>query len=420
MKGKGLLWTLGVLAGLLVLVALGSPAPLDTRIRLERQGNAPFDAEVFYESLPEWLGTEVTPVAQPAYDVLEDTTVTGTTYVFLTKEFVPGEAEADRLLDFVERGNTVFVGAHYMDGWFFEALSSPDTTMPLLGAYEQFDFFGNGQLGMEDTLRLVSPGVNGAYGFPIGVNLSQIEGLDPEWSEILGYSHLGQHVTLARTWYGEGEVILSSAPLAFSNAALTGDGDAEAYVAAVLAALPSQPVLWDDYRKPYQQQAQTPFRYVLTSPGLAGAYWLLLSLFVLYVLFRGRRWQRAVPTVSPPPNAQREFARTVGRLHFTHGDTSRLADRAVRLFLDRLRTRLRLVEPDLSERTARQAARRAGVTEEEGIALFARLRRLKKTSNPTGADLVDLDARLDRFFRHLDADGSGEPAPEATPTALTP
>lgn len=418
MKGKGVLWAVLVGMGLILLTILSAETPLDTRIRLEREGSAPFDAEVFYRSLPAWIGAEVSPVAEPAFDRLADTTLRNTTYLFLAKDFETEEAESARLLEFVERGNTLFVAAHYMAGALFDSLSVADTTELGLGAGFPDDFLDEGLLGVEDTLQLVTPGVEGSYGFPVGVNFSDVSGLDPERSEILGLTADGEYVSLARVRYGEGEVLLSSAPLAFSNAALVGEGDAEAYVSAVLSALPSQPVLWDDYRKPYQQQAQTPFRYILATPGLAGAYWLLVSMFVLYALFRGRRWQRAIPVVKPPPNAQAEFARTVGRLHFTHGDTGRLADRAVRLFLDRLRTRLRLVDPDLSERTARLASKRAGVSEEEGVALFARLRRLKKSSRPSSSDLVDLDARIDRFFRELDAASS--PREDAATAAQSP
>ncbi|MEM1054171.1 MAG: DUF4350 domain-containing protein [Bacteroidota bacterium] len=403
MKGTSLLWIVGVLAGILILLLLSSPSPEDIRIRLEREGAAPFDAEVLYEALPGWLGAEVTPVGDPAFVTLADTTLTNTTYLFLTRHFEPGEDEADRLLAFLERGNTVFVAAHGMTGPFFERLGTPDTTDEDLGTGWVYDVFMNGSLGVEDSLQLVAPGVSGSFGFPVEVNFAELYGLDPETSEVLGVDGDGDYVTLARIRVGEGTLLLSSTPLAFSNAALVGEGDAEAYVSAALAALPSQPLLWDDYKKPYREQARTPLRYVLTSPGLRGGYFLLLTMGLLYLLFRGRRWQRAIPVVTPPPNAQREFARTVGRLHLTHGDSVRLAQRTVHLFLDRLRSRLRMVEPDLTDDTAQRAARRAGVPEDEALALFAHLHRVQADPRPTAQDLVDLDTRLDRFFRHVDA-----------------
>ncbi|MEL6617214.1 MAG: hypothetical protein AAFQ43_15845, partial [Bacteroidota bacterium] len=284
----------------------------------------------------------------------------------------------------------------------------------------------NGRLGREDTLRLAAPGVAGSYGFPVGVERAELEGMDASRTTIVGWGEDEDDVTLIRVRYGQGQVIVSSAPLAFTNAALTGEGDAEAYLAGVLALLPKQPILWDDYTKPYRAQARTPLRYVLGTPSLAWAYWLGLILLGLLLVFRGRRWQRPIPVVVPPPNAQREFARTVGRLHFNYGDTRRLFDRKVRVFMDRLRTRLRLADPDLSEASARRAAPRAGVPVEEAEALFQQLRRLDGQSAPAGADLVDLDARLARFFRHVDptvasgddeADASTRPDPVAADAA---
>ena len=300
-----------------------------------------------------------------------------------------------------------------------------------LSGRRRFPWTQNGQLGGEDSLALLVPGLEEAFGFSTSVHRASLYGLDSSRTELIGVSSDLEDATLVRIRYGEGLVVVSSTPLVFSNAALTGEGDAEAYVSAVLSTLPGQPILWDDYGKPFRQQAQTPLRYVLTTPPLAWAYWLMLLFIGLLIVFRGRRWQRAIPVVRPPANAQREFARTVGRLHFTHGDTRRLVESKTRVFLDRLRTRLRLADPDLSEETARRAAPRAGVPEPEAVALFARLRRLQIHSQPPAADLVDLDARLSRFFRHVDAPAraasgaapAGAPAsgaPTAEPDASPP
>jgi len=246
--------------------------------------------------------------------------------------------------------------------------------------------------------------VAGEYVFPVDVRGAEIVDLDPERTEILGhavwpYNDSDRMVTLVRVRHGRGEVLISSAPLAVSNAALTGDGDGPAYAAALVAALPDQPVLWDDYLKPYQEHAQTPLRFVLQTPALRGAYVVLVLAGLLYLAFRGRRWQRAVPVVAPPPNAQREFARTVGRLRFVHRDDRALARRMERVVLDRLRTELRIAEPTLDAETARLAAARAGVPEDEAQQLFGALRHARQ--RPDAHDLVRLDARVARFFRHV-------------------
>ena len=423
--------------GAIALMILVQPSPLDTRVRLEREGDAPFDAEVFYAALPDWLGAPVTPVADPIYTRLEDSTITGTTYVVLTRAFAPGEEEAERMLDFVARGNTVLVAAHALAGPFFQALGDTTDGRPGLAATfaDDLPFIGQNALYRRDSLVLHTPGVRGGYAFPVEVELSTLSGFDTTKTELLGTAGFSDDATLVRVRHGRGAVVVSSTPLAFSNAALTGEGDAPAYLAGLLAAVPSQPVLWDDYSKPYKSVARTPLRYVLTTPALRWAYWIGLALIVLLVVFRGRRWQRAIPLVAPPPNAQREFARTVGRLHFVHGDTARLLAAKRRVFLDRLRTRLRLPDPQMDEETARRAARRAGVPEDEARDLFSTFARLAGQGQPAGADLVDLDNRLAAFFRHVDARGdslapegpgdgaegaaSGEPVPAQAGSAAT-
>src|SRR5690606_6368428 len=153
---------------------------------------------------------------------------------------------------------------------------------------------------------------------------------------------------------GEGQFLLTSTPLAFTNAALVGAGDAVAYVSGVLGYLPQQPVLWDDYYKPFRASARTPLRVVLQSPSLRWAYGLVVVGTVLFVLVRGRRWQRRVPGAGPPPDALVGFVETVGRLYWQEGDRRALVERKRRYFLDRLRVRLHLADVDLSEATERR------------------------------------------------------------------
>ena len=139
-------------------------------------------------------------------------------------------------------------------------------------------------------------------------------------------------------------------------------------------------------------------------PALRWAVGLVLLGTLFFVAFRGRRWQRAVPVVAPPPNAQREFARVLGRLHLTRGERGWLARRKARTARERLRG-LGL-GPDLGDADVRVAAARVGRSEAEAQRLFARLRRLEAEAAPSAADLLALDRELDAFFH----DAGGEPA----------
>ena len=325
----------------------------------------------------------------------------------MAQSFEPDPAESERLLAFVARGNAVVVATQELGGPFADSLGRPDDGWGASGLTTRYPYsLGAPALGVDtglgaDTLRLLPPGVAGLFGVPIDVQRRRIVGVDPARTEVLGTGPDGVEPTLVRVRWGRGSVLVCSTPLAFSNAALTGDGDGPAYVAAVLAALPDQPVWWDDHHKPIPRHAQTPLRFVLSTPALRWALALLVAAGALFAAFRGRRWQRPVPVIEPPPNAQRAFAVTVGRLHFSHRDDARLGRRMARAVRDRLRSDLRIADPEWDEATARLAAARAGVPEDEAVALFRALARAAR--RPTADDLVALDARVACFFRHTGA-----------------
>ncbi|HEX9952359.1 MAG TPA: DUF4350 domain-containing protein [Rubricoccaceae bacterium] len=430
---------IGGVALLLVGIELSRPRPYDPRLRVERDGTEPFDAEVLYRLLPGWLGAPVEAVDVTPFERLADTTLTQTVYVFATDTFMPDAAEADRLLAFVARGNTVVAAADVVGGAFFEALGEPPppsglpgddvpisqirknssfrepdgvTTTPRPLAIGLPDFesgfpgFDGGVLGA-DTLRLGSRTVT----FPVALNGATFEGIDRTRTAVLATDPTTGDPTAIAVAVGRGRVVLLATPLVLTNAALAGEGDAAAYVAGALAYVPPvRRVLWDDTYKPLRTGDESRLRYAARTPALRWAIAMIALGAVLAVGVWGRRRQRPIPVVAPPPNAQREFARTVGRLFFVRGDRAWLARRKARLFEDALRTRLGLADADLTDATARRAAARAGVPEADALALFARVRDLATDPVPDASALLRADRDTDAFFATRNAPARPDPA----------
>ena len=399
MKNRTPFLILGALIVLFVIILALQPQPLDWRPTLEGDSALPLGAEVLYTLLPEWVGADVQPVDEPPFLFLADSAQTATTYFFLATDFGPDAAEGRRLLRYAERGNTVFVAAETLSGFLADTLGVPqdvaDANEMAPGLWTEIQF----GLQNDSLLHLANPAAQrmDGYRFPFGVVSWGFDGLDPARTTVLGFD-ADSVATLARVQVGKGAFILSTTPYAFTNAALTGPGDAPAYVGAVLGYLPSQPLFWDTYYKPFRDPAQTPLRVILRAPALKWAYVLLLLGALLFLVFRGRRWQRPVPVVVTPLNAQVGFVETVGRLYFQHADHRGLVKRKQRYFLDRLRTRLSLSDVDLSEATEARVAARSGLPEAQVHALFTRLRRLHRTRTPEPRDLIELDRALDRFY----------------------
>lgn len=404
MKGKVPLIIIGILVVIFVVLIMVQPRPVDWRPDLRRDSDNALGAEIIATLLPQWLAdesnedVEITPILEPPFVHLADESLEGTTYLFLTNDFSPDEAETKRLYEYVERGNTVFVAAQSITGTLADTLGIPtDSFDTYVGG---IDFYYQGVFGQADsTLNLVSPSLRREEGylFSYEVSLWGMEGLDTTRTTVIGTSQDGVP-TLVEVEAGRGSFILSSTPYAFGNAAFTGQGEGADYVAGVLGYIPSQPIYWDTYYKPFANQAQTPLRYILRERPLKWALWMMLLGVALVIVFRGRRWQRAVPVVAAPPNATLEFVRTVGQLYFQHADHSALVDRKLRYFFDRIRARLALTDLDLSEETERRVAARSGLSDEHIAGLFGRFRRLRRSHTIEPEQLVELDRSLDRFY----------------------
>ncbi len=407
MKAKLPLIIIGILAVVFVILLSLQPRPVDWRPDLRRDSDNALGAEIFAELLPQLLadanGEEVklTPILDPPFIHLGDESLEGTTYLFLTDDFSPDEAETLRLYEYAERGNTVFIAAQSITGALADTLGIPADSANAFA--RGLDYRYRGFLGQGDsTLHLVAPVLakDEGYAFSYEVGNWVMAGLDTARTTVIGTSLSGEP-TLVLVEAGEGMFLISCTPYAFGNAAFTGNGSGTEYVAGVLGYLPSQSVFWDTYYKPFANQAQTPLRYILREPPLKWALRLMLLGVLLFIVFRGRRWQRAVPVVAAPVNATLDFVRTVGRLYFQDADHSALVDRKLRYFFDRIRTRLGLTEVDLSEETERRVVARTGLSTEHIARLFARFRRLRRSRTVDPKHLVELDRSLDRFYESV-------------------
>lgn len=378
---------------LLILVEWSRPRPLDWRPSFEADAAQPYGGRVLYDLLPELLGgAEVVPVRRPPYLHLDDSTRTGTTYFFLTSYFAPDDDEALRLLRYVERGNTVFLATEEVGGLLGDTLG-----------LETDWYYGDldDLVRADSVLYLANPSLGrpGGFWFDDDLAYTHFVAVDTARTTVLGTAR-DTLVNYVRVDVGAGAFYLSTVPISLTNYGLLG-GDGAAYAAAALSYLPTQPTYWDAYVKPLRNAGATPLRFVLEQPALRWAYFLALVGVLLFIVFRGRRWQRAVPVVAPPPNHTRRFAETVGRLYHQHGDDRDLVEKQARFFLDRLRTDLAEPGLDFSDEARERVARKASVPRDDVDTLFDLFVRLRAAASVSAHDLLELDRRTDAFMQRM-------------------
>jgi len=90
------------------------PKPIDWSPTYQNDDKIPFGTQALFELLPDALPqSSLQTVRLPIYNFLGESKFSGrSNYVFICQEFKADSIEQLRLLDYVKRGNTVFISAY--------------------------------------------------------------------------------------------------------------------------------------------------------------------------------------------------------------------------------------------------------------------------------------------------------------------
>ncbi len=75
---------------------------------------------------------------------------------------------------------------------------------------------------------------------------------------------------------------------------------------------------------------------------LKWAYYIALIGCLLYILFEGKRKQRAIAVITPLKNQTLSFVRTIANMYYEKGESTEIAQHKIDYFLEYIRTRFYL------------------------------------------------------------------------------
>lgn len=150
--------------------------------------------------------------------------------------------------------------------------------------------------------------------------------------------------------HGKGRFLLHTTPLAFTNYHLLRP-EFQRYAAGVLSHIPQGAIYWDAFsrvpepvtRRRNARQSMTDLpeehalTYILKQEPLAWAWYLLIALAILYLVFRTLRKQRPIPVLAQNENSSYEFINTIAHLHFREKNHKGISIQAMKLFLSQVR-----------------------------------------------------------------------------------
>jgi hypothetical protein len=414
----GLLLVLILLA---VIFRSSSGKRIDWRETYVEDSREPYGTEVIYNLLENYFPQqEFTTLRDSIKGKLPNESESGN-YVFIGEAMFMDSSDLRTLLNFVTAGNTALISCKTIpfdlmfhlyydeceDAYWEDFYQMVDTVAylnfqhPSLRADSayQYQFFRNG------TPTAYEWGYIEDYYF-----CGREEGLVP-----IGYMN-DSLANFARRKMGEGYFYLHTQPLVFSNIQLL-DKQGQDYIAGVLSHLQEGDIYWDAYsrvpewlgRRRNQDQyyggnrslsSESPLQYILGQPPLAWAWYLLLGMGLLYLIFRAKRKQRMIPVLESNKNTSLEFIATIGRLYFIQNNHRKLALQQMKLFLGNIRERYFMNTRELDATFVEKLAHKAEVNPESIDRILLLYKNIKSSSFVSENTLVDFHQLLDDFYRN--------------------
>ena len=373
-----------------VLLEVFGPQPENWTPSYENDTDSPFGSYVLFESLTDLFpGNEIKVVEESPAAVLKEFEKERSNYIIIQEELKTTQFEAQSLIDYVERGNNVFIAAGDFVGALGDSLN-----------LEQQEFLwivgDEGEVAREDYL---------VYGKEVDVEQRHFPLLNNVVYHRLPYGAEGDELSfnkggnpvMTRIARGDGYFYIHSIPLIFTNYFMV-DSINHAYISRAFSFMPNRPVIWDEYYKPNKVRSQSPVKYLLEARALKWAWMVLLGTILAFLIFESKRRQRIIPVVEPPVNTTLEFTRTVGRLYFAHGDHKDISEKKIKFLLEYIRNRWKLPTTEFSYNFIERVAGKSGVNVEEVQELFAQAQDIHSAETVSEETLVRLSRQMDLFY----------------------
>ncbi|AKA34042.1 DUF4350 domain-containing protein [Flagellimonas lutaonensis] len=398
-KKWGIYMVIAVAAlGLLLLVEYSKPKKINWFPSYVAQHKIPYGTYVLNDLIHKKLGDSVVPVYTPPFEFLMQNDSVQGTYFFVNNSVNFGEAELDALLDWVSKGNKVFIASEGFEPQLLDTLN-----------LEQISFYNGNDLNPVYHHRLVNKHLGRAQAsFDKEYYTQVFNEVDTVNTVVLGEVFNDESlkndpkINVVRQPFGKGQIILSLFPKAFTNYFILKD-DNRAYTAGLLSYLKQGGrVYLDHHHKSGKSFYTSPMYIFLNTKEFKWAYYLVLIGTLFYVIFEGKRKQRAIPVVTPLTNQTLAFTRTIANMYFENKQQKELVEHKVAYFLEYIRTRLHLPTLDRDETFYRNLAARSNNSVDDVKNLFSLIDRLTKQQKVSDAELGHLNKRIEEFKAKID------------------
>ncbi|MCH7397499.1 hypothetical protein MM236_05845 [Belliella sp. DSM 107340] len=377
----------------LLLLQVNMKSSIDWSESFFKLDKIPYGGKVIYDQLSEKIAEErFKEVNVSAYEWLNKEPEEGVFFAF-NSFFSSDKSEIEKMLNWVRRGNTLYVSARNFSVPLLDSLDlkvAPLVELANLNERAEVNF-------TDKRLRREQPFV-----FDRTTSLDYFSEMDSSKTAVLGTTKFHKSKSSPEPNFvvvkvGEGLVYLHTFPLAFSNYFLL-DTATKSYTQGALAYLPNEgKFYYDNYQKIGKSIYSSPLYLFLANPRLKSAYYTIVFMLFLWIVFEGRRRQRSIPIVLPLENQTVAFSETISAMYMEREAYTEISKQQINLFLEYCRTNFRVKFENFDDLDVKDLATRANCPEDKGKETFDFLAAVYTKEKVSKADVMKVNKLIEEF-----------------------
>ncbi|MDR2816431.1 MAG: hypothetical protein LBB62_06995 [Proteiniphilum sp.] len=333
------------------------------------------------------------------------------TYLFVREYLYIDDALANKILNAVKQGSTLFIASDGFPSYLTDTLQA---TCDYVSYGNPVEFNSNADENMgtlqfnagdrpELKLRFSNEAWSGKeYSYSPVFGQYAFVSADAVSATALGYMAFpdeSEYINFMEFRFGKGKIFLHNQPVIFSNYSLLSNETLQEYAERVLSYLPDQPVVWFvESQQNDGGKGKTSLSVIFNYPALRMTWLIFLYGLIVFVFFTAKRKQRVVPVIKPLQNTTVEFAQTIGNLYFQEGDISDIARKKIIYFLDRVRRTYnidtQLPEDKLTDRLHLKSGKDMELIGE----ILSLIREVERQNRCSKQELIRLSTLIDCFW----------------------
>lgn len=364
--------------------------PIDWNTSYWKTHKKPFGADIFHKIFTEHHQV-CQEVAETPFEFLSQGNFEGS-YLLFNSAVPIGKYDVEKIINWVEKGNTLFISAEYLPGFLMDTLE-----------LQKKEFTFSNQLSYKTSLKFDTLNQEENFKFDRNLNVQYFSNTDTLDIEVLGYakvengknSEVKNLPNFIRKNFGNGEIYLHLFPKVFTNYFLVDSLNVN-YTESLLKNLNYYKDIYVDqnYKDQKEIAPKHILQYLIGNKYLKWAYYLILITGIIYIIFEGKRKQKPIKVLVPYENKTYAFTKTIADMYYSKQDHKSIATKLIEHFFDFVRDRYMISTTILNDEFVNQLASKSGQEPKKIRILLKNIKHIENQNTISKETLVRLEKQI--------------------------